>query len=45
MSPFKALNNRKCNTPMNWDNSLNTVIIRQEILKDIEDKMVKLDKT
>jgi hypothetical protein len=42
MSPFEALYGRKCNTPVSWDNPTDKVVLGPELLKDMEDQMVKI---
>ena len=42
MSPFKAMYERKCNIPISWDNPTDRVIVGPELLKDMEDQMVKI---
>ena len=42
MSHFEAMYGRKCNTPISWDNPMDRVIVGPELLKDMEDQMVKL---
>jgi hypothetical protein len=42
MSPFEALYGRKCNTPMSWDNPADRKIVGSELLKEIEDQMIKI---
>ena len=42
MSPFEAMYGRKCITLSNWDNPTDRVIVGLELLKDIEDQMVKI---
>ena len=44
MIPFEALYGRKCNTPVNWDNPTDRVVLAPEFLKDMEDQMVKIKK-
>jgi hypothetical protein len=44
MSPFKALYCRKCNTPVNWDNPIGRVVLGTELLKDMEDQVLKIKK-
>ena len=44
MSPFEAMYGRKCNTPISWDNPIDRVIVGPELLNDMEDKMVKINK-
>ena len=41
-SPFDALYGRKYNTPISWDNPTYRIIIGAEILKDMEDQLVKI---
>jgi hypothetical protein len=41
MNPFKSLYGRKCNTPMNWDNLENKAVIGLELLREMEDQMIK----
>jgi hypothetical protein len=42
MSPFEALYGRKCNTPVSWDNSADRVVVGPELLKEMEDQMIKI---
>jgi hypothetical protein len=42
MSPFEALYGRKCNAPVNWDNPADRVVLGSELLKDMEDQVVKI---
>jgi hypothetical protein len=42
MSPFEALYGRRCNTPVSWDNPTNRAIIGPELLKEMEEKMLKI---
>jgi hypothetical protein len=42
MRPFKALYGRKCNTPMNWDNPTDRVVIGLDFLKEMEEKLTKI---
>jgi hypothetical protein len=42
MSPFEALYGRKCNTPVSWDNPVDIVVLGPELLKEMEEKMVKI---
>jgi hypothetical protein len=42
MSPFEALYGRKCNTPMRWDNPADRVVLGTDLLKDMEDQVVKI---
>ena len=45
MSPFEAMYGRKCNTTISWDNPMDRVIVGPELLKDVEDQMVKIKQT
>jgi hypothetical protein len=42
MSPFEALYGRKCNTPVRWDNPTDRTVIGPELLKEMEDQMLKI---
>jgi hypothetical protein len=42
MSPFEALYDRKCNTPMIWDNPVDRIVVGPELLKEMEDQMIKI---
>ena len=42
MSPFMAMYGIKCNTPITWDNPMDRVIVGPELLRDMEDQMVKI---
>jgi len=42
MSPFEALYGRQCNTPVSWDNPTDRVVLGPELLKDMEDYIVKI---
>jgi hypothetical protein len=42
MSPFEALYGRKCNTPVIWDNLTDIIVFGPELIKDMEDQMVKI---
>jgi hypothetical protein len=42
MSPFEALYGRKCNTPVSWDNPADRAVIGLELLKEMEDQMIKI---
>jgi hypothetical protein len=44
MIPFEALYGRKCNTPVSWDNPEDRVVLGPELLKDMEDQVVKIKK-
>jgi hypothetical protein len=42
MSPFQSLYDRKCDTPVSWDNPTNRVVLGSDFLKDMEDQVVKI---
>jgi hypothetical protein len=42
MIPFESLYGRKCNTPVSWGNPIDRAIIGPELLKEMEEKMVKI---
>jgi hypothetical protein len=42
MSPFEALYNRRCNTPVSWDNPVDRTVVGPEFLKEMEDQMLKI---
>ena len=42
MSPFEVLYGRKCHTPISWDKPIDKIIVGPELLKDMEEKMVKI---
>jgi hypothetical protein len=42
MSRFEALYGRKCNTPLSWDNLVDRFVIGPELLKEMEEHLVKI---
>ena len=44
MSPYEALYGRRCRTPVNWDNPVNRVVLGLELLKEMEQELVKIRK-
>jgi hypothetical protein len=42
MSPFEALYGRKCKTLVSWDNQANREVLGEELLKEIEEQMLKI---
>jgi hypothetical protein len=42
MSPFEALYGRKCNTPVSWDNPVDRAVVGPELLREMEEKMLKI---
>jgi hypothetical protein len=43
MSPFEALYGKRCNTPVSWDNPTYRVVVGQELLREMEEKMSKIN--
>ena len=44
MSPYEALYGRTCRPPMTFDNALNKIILGPELLKEMEQEVVKIRK-
>jgi hypothetical protein len=42
ISPFEALYGRKCNTPVSWDNPTDRVVVGPNLLREMEEKMIKI---
>jgi hypothetical protein len=42
MSPFKGIYGRKCNTPVNWDNPTDCVVVGLELVREMEEKIIKI---
>jgi hypothetical protein len=42
MIPFEALYGRKCNIPMRWDNLVDREVVGPDLLKEMEDQMIKI---
>ena len=42
MSPFGSLYQKKCRTLDNWDGPVNKVIVGPDMLKEMEQQMVKI---
>jgi hypothetical protein len=42
MSPFEALYGRKCNTPVSLDNLVDRVVVRPDLLQEMEEQMIKI---
>jgi hypothetical protein len=42
MSPFEELYGKKCNTPVSWDNLADRAVIGLDLLKEMEDQMIKI---
>jgi hypothetical protein len=41
MSPFEALYGRKCNTQVSWDNPTDRVVVGPDLLREMEEKIIK----
>jgi hypothetical protein len=44
MSPFEALYGRQCKTPVNWDNAVDRITIRHDMLKEMEQQVIQIKK-
>ena len=42
MSPYEALYGRRCRTPVTWDNPVNMIVLGPELLKEMEQEVVKI---
>jgi hypothetical protein len=42
MSSFEALYDRRCNTLVSWDNLADRIVVELELLKEMEDQMLKI---
>jgi hypothetical protein len=42
MIPFESLYDRKCNTPVSWDNPTDRTIVGLELIKEMEEQMIKI---
>jgi hypothetical protein len=42
MHPFEALYGRRCNTPVSWDNLIDREMVRPYLLREMEEKMLKI---
>ena len=42
MSPYELLYGRRCRTPVTWDNPVNKVVLGPELLKKMEQEVVKI---
>ena len=42
MSPYEALYGRRCRKPVTWDNPVNRVVLGLELLKEMEQEVVKI---
>ena len=42
MSPFEVLYGRKCRTPVTWDSPVDMLMLRPDLLKDLEQLVIKV---
>ena len=42
MIPYEELYGRRCRTPVTWDNPVNRVVLGPELLKEMEQEVVKI---
>ena len=42
MSPYEALYGRRCRTPVTWDNPVNRIVLGPELLREMEQEVVKI---
>jgi hypothetical protein len=42
MIPFESLYGRKCNTPVSWNNPTDRTVVGLELLKEMEEQMIKI---
>jgi hypothetical protein len=42
MSPFESFYSIKCNTPVIWNNPADQIVVGPELLKEMEDQMIKI---
>lgn len=42
MSPFEALYDRRCMTPLSWDNPVNRVVLAPDMLKEMEQEVYRI---
>ena len=42
MSLYESLYGRRCRTPMTWDNLVNMIVLGIELLKEMEQEVVKI---
>ena len=42
MSPFEALYDRRCVTPLSWDNPVNRFVLAPDMLKDMEQEVFRI---
>jgi hypothetical protein len=44
MNPFDALYGRQCKIPISWDNPVDRITIRPDILKEMEQQVIHIKK-
>ena len=44
MSPYEALYGIRCRTPVTWDSPVNGIVLGPELLKEMEQEVVKIRK-
>ena len=44
MSPYEALYGRSCRTPVTWDNLVKKIVLGPELLKEIDQEVIKVKK-
>ena len=42
MTPYEALYGRRCRTLVTWDNLVSRIVLGQELLKEMEQEVVKI---
>ena len=42
MRSFEALYGRKCNTPVSWDNPTDREVVGPDLIREMEEKMLKI---
>ena len=42
MSSYETLYGRRCGTPVTWDNPVNKIVLGPELLKEMEQEVVKI---
>ena len=42
MSPYEYLYGRRCRTPVTWDNPVNMIVLGLELLREMEQEVVKI---
>ena len=42
MSPYEAVYERRCRTPVTWDNLVNMIVLGPKFLKEMEQEVAKI---